>query len=434
MKIKHSKVYPLFIASILLFQACSQKNTHTLTQVDHPKQIGIKEKNLERVDSLLGTALVNQWAAGVSVLLAKDGKIFYQKAFGFKDRENKALLKSIDEFRIASMSKPIVSLAALSLAEQGKINLDDKVSKYLPEFQQVKVLKDFNSKDTTFTSVNANYEITIKQLLNETSGFGGGIGDTPLSIINQKNNIPNFTTSDKLTIQETVKKMAKLPLAVQPNQRYEDGLSADVLGAILEVATGLTLDSVLRKTILVPAGMMSTHFYLPTTKLNRLAVMYSETANGKLERTPNKIDGIDINYPIIGAKTYFSGAHGLVTTTEDYAKFLQLILNKGFFNNKQIVSEKTIELFTSNQIGSLYAGNNKYGYGIAITTVDGVKNKASVGKWSGQGIFNTYFWIDPKRNSLAVLFTQVYPSVNGNALFDNFEKIVNEIIDDKIIK
>ena len=429
MKHIHQIIIALW-AIVSILSACSEKTSTGLIPASNLKRLGIKVKNVDRLDSLLGSALINQWATGTSVLVAKEGQIIYGKSIGFRDRETKALLRNIDEFRLSSMTKPIVSMAAMSLIEKGKLSLDDKVSKYLPEFASPKVINTFNTKDTTYTTVAASQEITIRQLLTHTSGIGGAT-DTRMAMVYEKNNIPFLAFADKLTLVDRMKKLGTLPLGVQPNGQFYDGLSTDVLGAVLEKASGLTLDSVVSQHILRPLGMANTYFFLPLQKSNRLSVMYSETIDGRLERTQPLQGKLNFNYPITGAKSYLSGSSGMVSTAEDYAKFLQMILNKGTFNNKQIVSAQTIDLMTKNQIGDLMVNDNKFGYGFFISTDKGLKNGAKAGKLSGSGDFNTFFWIDTQRKAIAVLLTQVYPSYHSSELLNEFERIVNETLDNK---
>ncbi|TAH02140.1 MAG: class A beta-lactamase-related serine hydrolase [Sphingobacteriales bacterium] len=428
--IPKSIINALFLAIVIGLNSCSPQINTGLTVATNFKNLGINEKISDRLDSLFATALVNQWTAGATILVAKNGKIFYNKGFGFRDRETKALLRITDEFRIASLTKPIISLTALALIEKGKLSLDDKVYKYIPEFANPKTLLSYSPKDTTYTSIPANTEITVRHLLTQTSGIGGVL-DSPLALIYQKNKIPVLASADKITLADKMKQLANLPLAFNPNSAFYDGLSSDVLGAIIEKASGLTLDSAVSKTILRPLGMQDTHFFLPLLKANRLAVMYTETQNERLERTPLNQQKLNLNYPISGAKSYLSASSGLVSTTQDYAKFLQMILNKGMFNNKQIVSVQSVEQATQNQIGNLLAGNNQYGFGFTIATNADLQSGSKAGKLSGKGEFNTFYWIDPQRNTIAVLFTQVYPATHGQQLLNDFERLVNEILDGK---
>nr|WP_294897093.1 serine hydrolase domain-containing protein [uncultured Pedobacter sp.] len=423
------KYFALVLATFFVLSGCSQKATNGLTVATNLKKLSIEEKNLDRIDSLLATGLVNNWAAGITALVAVNGKIIYDKGFGFRDRETKALIRPSTEFRIASMSKPIVTAAAMKLIEDGKLNLNDRVSKYIPEFANPQVLLTFNESDTSYSTVNAVREITIKDLMTHTSGIGYGFADKRLGMIYKKNGVPDLAVADSVFILNKMKTLAKLPLGVQPGSQFFYGLGIDVLGAVIECASGKKLDEYVAETILKPLGMVDTYFFLPVEKRNRLAVMYGETKTGRLERLPVISQGYNVNYPITGARTYFSGGSGLISTVDDYAKFLQMILNDGSFNGKQILKPESVKEMTTNQIGDLNVGKDKFGLGFEITTADGVKNGAKVGKLSWGGAFNTTFWIDPQRKSIAVLMTQVYPAIHKQELFSQFETLVNDALD-----
>ncbi len=426
---KGNQFLALAIVITLGLGACSPQVNKGLVAATNIKKLGIEESNLARIDSLLGSALINNWAAGATALVAVDGKVIYDKGFGFRDRETKALMSPISEFRIASMTKPIVTAAAMKLVEEGILKLDDPVSKYIPEFKNMKVIATFNTKDTTYTTVDAKSTITIKNLMTHTSGIGYGFLNPMMGMIYAKNAVPDLAVADDVNIATKMKKLGTLPLAVQPNSTFFYGLSIDVLGAVVEKASGKNLDEYVTETILKPLGMDNTFFFIPAEKANRLAVMYGETKEGRLERLPIVSQGYNVNFPITGARTYFSGGSGLSSTVEDYAKFCQMILNRGAFGGKIILEPETIDLMTVNQIGDLNVGKNKFGLGFEIATEKGTKNGSKVGKLSWGGAFNTTFWIDPERKSIAVLMTQVYPAIHKNQLFSQFEQIVNDALD-----
>lgn len=428
MKTTNKILFFLLITSLVI-SACSEKANQGLVAATNLKKLGIKEVNLDRIDSLLASGLINNWMAGTTALVAVNGKVIYAKSFGFRDRESKALQRPSDEFRIASMTKPIVTVAALTLLEQGKLNLDDPISKYIPEFKNPKVLATFNAKDTSYTTVDAKEPITIRNLMTHTSGIGYGFADPRMAMIYAKNGIPDLAVADSVFIGDKMKKLAALPLGVQPNSFFYYGLSIDMLGYIVEIVSGKKLDAYLKETIFDPLKMENTFFFIPTEKASSLSVMYAETKEGRLERLPVLSKGYNVNYPITGAKTYFSGGSGLSSNIEDYAKFLQMILSQGSLGNKQILRPETVQLMTTNQIGNLNVGKNKFGLGFEIASAQGLANGSKVGKLSWGGAFNTTFWIDPERKSIAVLMTQVYPAVHKKELFSQFEKLVNEALD-----
>ena len=426
---RNNKFLSFILFTALVISACSEKANEGLVAATNLKKIGIEEVNLDRIDSLLASGLINNWMAGTTALVAVDGKVIYAKSFGFRDRESKALQRPLDEFRIASMTKPIVTVAALTLIEQGKLNLNDPVSKYIPEFKNAKVLATFNPKDTSYTTVDAKEPITIKNLMTHTSGIGYGFADPRMTMIYAKNGIPDLAVADSVFLKDKMKRLATLPLGVQPNSMFYYGLSSDMLGYVVEIVSGKSLDAYLKEAIFEPLKMENTFFFIPTEKASRLSVMYGETKDGRLDRLPTVNRGYNVNYPIVGAKTYLSGGSGLSSNIEDYAKFLQMILNQGTLGDKQILKPETVQLMTSNQIGNLNVGKNKFGLGLEIATAQGLANGSKVGKLSWGGAFNTAFWIDPERKSIAILMTQVYPSIHKKELFSQFEKLVNNALD-----
>lgn len=384
-----------------------------------------------KLDSFLVAANTNQWAAGSTAIVLQNGKTVYSKAFGFKDREAKEKMEVSDIFRIASMTKAVVTAAAMILVEQGKLSLDDNLSQYVPEFKDTQVLKTFNEKDSTYTTVPARSEITIRQLMTHTSGIGYGFADPRMAIIYSKNNIPDLATAENVTIAEKMKQLGTLPLGVHPGESFYYGLGIDVLGYVIEVASGEPLDRFVARTILKPLNMDDTYFFIPGSKKDRLVVMYGQNKEGQLFRLPEKNGRNTVNFPISGAKTYFSGGSGLSSTTADYARFLQMILDKGSFNGKQVLQAESVEQMTINQIGAINVGEgaNKFSLGFEISAEDDASKGIKAGKLRWGGAFNTTFWIDPQRKSIAILMTQVYPAPNQEKLYAGFETLVNQGLD-----
>ncbi len=383
-----------------------------------------------KVDSVLLNAQTKGWAAGSTALIMKDGKLLYDKAFGFKDREAQAAMQTSDIFRIASMTKPVVSVAALILIERGKLKLDDPVYKYIPEFKSPVVIKVFNPTDSTFTTEPAKSEITVRQLLTHTSGIGYGFQDKELVKVYVQNGIPDLATNADVKLADKMKKLGTLPLFMQPGQKFHYGLSTDVLGYVVEVASGKKLDVFVNDNILKPLKMNDTQFYLPESKQDRLVTMYSDVKGMPLFRLPYKVRGYDIQFPVTGAKKYFSGGSGLTSTTHDYARFLQMILDGGELDHVRILKKETVNQMITNQVGqiSLRRGN-KFGFGFEIEQGNKPVNGAKAGKVFWGGAFNTTFWIDPSRNVIAILMTQVYPALHSASMFNGFETAINQTLD-----
>lgn len=386
--------------------------------------------NFAKVDSVLLNAQAKGWIAGSTALVMKDGKLLYDKAFGFKDREAQATMQTSDIFRIASMTKPVVSVAALILIERGKLKLDDPVSKFIPEFKSPMVIKDFNPKDSSFTTEPASSEITVRHLLTHTSGIGYGFQDKELVKVYVQNGIPDLATNAEVKLADKMKKLGTLPLFMQPGQKFHYGLSTDVLGYVVEVASGKKLDIFIQDNILKPLKMNDTQFYMPESKRDRLVTMYSDVKGMPLFRLPYQVKGYDIQYPVTGAKTYFSGGSGLTSTTHDYARFLQMILNGGELDHVRILKKASVEQMTTNQVGSIsLRRGNKFGFGFEIEQGNKPINGARAGKVFWGGAFNTTFWIDPSRKAIAILMTQVYPAAHSANLYNSFETAVNQTLD-----
>jgi len=419
----YTKIAFIVLTGLLSLQSCTVQprkavpTSSILSSTEAQRFVGL--------DSFL-TAANGKWATGSTALVMKNGKIVYHKAFGKKDVEANIDMQTSDIFRIASMTKPIVSAAALILVEQGKLSLDSPLSKYVPAFANMQVLKGFNSKDGTYTTEPSQTAITIRNLLTHTSGIGYSFTDKRMASIYGKNDIPDITTIRNTTIGATVDKLAGVPLGAQPGTNFYYGLSTDVLGRVIEIASGVSLDKFLRQNILKPLEMNDTYFFLPENKVKRLSTMYSWNEEKGLERM-SKDKYPDLNFPFEGARTYFSGGGGLTSTAYDYSKFLQMILNKGSYKGKQVLSQETVNLMTTGQVEM--DGSHKFGLGFMINSEADPDLGIKPGKLSWSGAFNTVFWIDPQRRSIAVLMTQVFPGDEERRLFTGFEKQVNKALD-----
>ncbi|HEY9047023.1 MAG TPA: serine hydrolase domain-containing protein [Ohtaekwangia sp.] len=378
----------------------------TLTPVAKPEEAGLSSERLARIDKMVEEHVSNQWVPGAVVLIVRNGKIAYHKAYGYKDAESKTPLKKDDIFRIASQTKAITSLAAMILWEEGKFLLDDPISKYIPEFKNPTVLKTFNPKDSSYTTEPAKSEITVRQLLTHSSGIDyAAIGSDEFKAIYAKAGVPSGIGNNNMILGEKMRILGKLPLRHQPGEHWTYGLNDDVLGYLVEIWSGMPFDQFLRKRIFDPLGMKDTYFYLPKDKHSRLVTLYAGGKDGKIVKPEVKAyDNVDPNYPNT-AGTYFSGGAGLSSTVEDYAKFLQLFLNKGKYNGVQLLSRKTVELMLTDQ----HITNTHFGLGFGLETVENdYQSVLSLGTFSWGGAFNTHYWADPKENLIGLIFTNIY--------------------------
>jgi CubicO group peptidase (beta-lactamase class C family) len=421
----------LFASFFLLLSGFSCREESHELRTDTPSNEGMSGERLDRIDTMLTNSVRNKWITGAVGFIARDGKIIYDKAFGFSNRDPEIPMRSDAIFRIASQTKAITSVAVMMLFEEGKFLLDDPVSKYIPEFANPVVLDKFNAKDTTYTTLPAIREITIRDLLTHTSGIDYvKIGSEKMKAIYEKAGIPVGFESRPVILGDAIRKLAKLPLVHQPGEKFTYGLNLDVLGYFVEVLSGMNFDQFLRQRLFDPLEMQDTYFYLPESKQSRLVTVYTEDPDHHPVKWSNDIfPGVDVNYPLAKG-TYYSGGGGLCSTVKDYAIFLQMMLNGGEYNGKRILSRRTVDLMTCNQIGDLSLGIDKFGLGFGITTIAGqARLGVSEGSFTWGGFFGTTYWADPKEKLVCLLFAQQWPLTHGE-LGDKFRVLVYSALDD----
>lgn len=388
-----------------------------------------KSKNLDpvklaQIDSLLNKYVANNWLVGASTIIVKDNQLVYYKGHGFANQATKKPMEANAIFRIMSQTKAITSLAILQLFENGKIGLDQAVGDFIPSFYKQTVLKEFNAADTTYTTVPAKRNITIRDLLTHTSGIDyAAIGSKNMQAIYAKADMPSGLGKSNASLLDVMKKLGTLPLVHQPGEKFTYGLNSDLLGCIVEIVSGMTLEAYFHKNIFEPLGMRDTYFNVPASKANRLPTVYTEDSNNKIIEWGPTFRNIDPNYPLLGT-TFFSGGAGLSSTAYDYAVFLQMILNGGKYNGKQIISPRTAELMLSPQLDFKYDGLNDFGLGFAITSDKASNLEArNKGSFSWGGYYGTNYWADPKEKLICLIMTQHTP----NSHFGFQEKIENII-------
>ncbi|MEP6261897.1 MAG: serine hydrolase domain-containing protein [Gillisia sp.] len=402
--------------TLMLFQA-TWIIAQPITWKDSPVQIQsnteLSESRLEVIDQMLGAAILEGEIPGAVALIAKDGKIVYQKAFGTANETGRAL-KTTDIFRIASQTKAITATAVMILWEEGKFRLDDPVSKFIPEFSSPRIIQTFNEADSSYTSVPAARSITIRHLLTHTSGIGYGVidGDPRIKKIYSKAGVIDLFSSANISIENNVKKLAKLPLHHEPGEKFTYGEGLDVLGYLIEIISGQPLDVFFKERIFEPLGMKDTGFYFSENKTERL-VAIQHKSDDKWVNYP--VTFYDPNYPVLGSKRFFSGGAGLSGTAHDYFRFLQMYLNGGILDGERILSPTTIKTIMQNQIGDLWGGDEKY-YGLAfgILTERGEANggEGSAGTFDWGGYFNTQYFADPSENIVGILMKQTQGNTN----------------------
>ncbi len=411
-------------------QTGSIQNSGPLTTAT-PESVGMSTERLNRLDAMCEESVKNSDVPGIVALVARNGKVVFHKAYGMADNESDRKMKKDDIFRIASQSKAITSTAVMMLWEEGKFRLDDPISRYIPVFKNPGVLESFKYSDTTYTTVPAAKEITIRHLLTHTSGIGYGIidGDERFQMIYKKAGITDLFTTENISIEESVKKLAKLPLHHHPGEKFTYSEGLDVLGYFIEIVSAMPFDVYLRKHLFDPLGMDDTWFYLPGSKADRL-VPVQKKENGKWVRYP--VTFYDTDYPIKGAKRFFSGGAGLSSSAKDYATFLQMYLNGGELNGVRILSRTTVQSLMGNQTGDLFGNAVEY-YGLAfgVVTSEGqdAGGKGSEGTFSWGGYFNTQYFADPKEHTIGVIMKQTQGPTNDETGW-KFRLLVNQAIDD----
>lgn len=371
-----------------------------------PESVGLSSARLAGIDRWVQEQVNRNTIPGAMMIVVRKGKIVHYNAIGYNDTRTKEPLTREHIFRIMSMSKAITSTAVMMLYEEGRFQLDDPVSNYIPEFKNPQVLVYFNEKDTTYSTVPAKKEVTIRHLLTHTAGINYS------HLLYQKAGVPDFFSTEAKTLSQTIPALARLPLLHEPGEKWTYGLNTDILGYLVERVSGMRFGAFLQARIFDPLGMNDTGFYIPESKKNRLMHLYTEpdSAQYGVSRHP---DWAEENYPIAGAKSYESGGAGLTSTVLDYAKFLQMLLNGGSFNGKQLLSRKTVELMCTNQISHLGTSDRDAGFGLGFEIVSESslhKMPGSLGalSWGGRD-FSTYWW-DPKEELLCVWTSQIVPT------------------------
>jgi CubicO group peptidase (beta-lactamase class C family) len=379
-----------------------------------PESVGLSTERLERVDRVMKDYVDRGRVAGVVTLIARRGKVAHLQSYGSLDLEKHVPMQKDSIFRIASMSKAVTSIAALILLEEGKLLLSDPVSKFIPAYKHTTVavpLPPGASADSPVAIDPAKREITLRDLLTHTSGVSYGSG--PAEAQYKAANIWMWYFADKdEPILPVIERLASLPFDAQPGEKYIYGFNTDILGAVVEKASGMPIDEFFRTRIFEPLKMVDTSFFLPPAKRDRLATVYLAKDGGTIERAPDPQRGQG-DY-VDGPRKCFSGGAGLLSTASDYARFLQMLVNGGELDGQRLLSPKTVELATSNQLGTMF-NEGKTGFGLGFEVVEHVGRSGrlgSVGEFSWGGAYYTSYWADPEEQIVAVFMSQMLPAGN----------------------
>jgi CubicO group peptidase (beta-lactamase class C family) len=419
----------LYVAILALSAAAVAQDLPTAK----PEAVGLSSERLERIGTAVQHDIDDKRIAGAVTLVMRRGHVAWFKAQGTMDREANTAMRPDAMFRICSMSKPITSAAVMMLYEEGDFLLDDPISKYLPEFKNPKVLVKPATGEPY--SIPATKEITIRDLLRHTSGLTYN-WNTDLGQTYHDANVASGLLQYDGTIDDSVKRLAALPLLFNPGDRWEYSLGVDVLGRLVEVVSGKSFDEFLRTRIFDPLGMKDTYFYPPDNKLDRLATAYTYYAGKGLNRFPDTpiVEGpmvYSADYPYRGPKKLFSGGAGLVSTAADYARFSQMMLDGGKAGNTRLLSRKSVELMTNDQLGKI-SPDKDFGFGLGFG-IDGVRSPlrelGSPGEYQWGGFFYTGFVIDPKEQMIVIFMAQLHPT-GGLRLDEEVRVLAYQAIND----
>ncbi|MBT3448020.1 MAG: beta-lactamase family protein [Bacteroidetes Order II. Incertae sedis bacterium] len=376
-----------------------------------PEEVGMSTERLTRLsDSMKEYVDLGQLPGNV-ILVLKNGKIVFEEANGFQDIESSIPMGKDALFRIASQSKAIISAGILILQEEGKLIVRDPVSRHLPEYAKTTVAV---RTEDGYDVVDANRQITIRDLLTHTAGIDYGYGTAAEEWKAEKIQGWYFAHQTE-PIRETVRRMAALPMARQPGEAFVYGYNTDILGAIIEVASGQTLDVFLKDRIFDPLHMENTFFYVPPSKAHQLTTVYA-LQNGELTRAPDESKMLGQGGYVEGPRTSFSGGAGLVSTARDYARFLQMVLNGGNLDGNQVLSPVSVESMLSDHISHLNRTNGTgmgLGFGV-ITHLGQYGNLGSVGEFSWGGAYHSSYFVSQSHDMVVVYFTQVIPAQGIN--------------------
>lgn len=395
-----------------------------------PKSVGMSAERLHRIDAMAESAIADGDVPGIVALVARKGKIVYHKAFGLADAEAGRELKRDDIFRIFSQTKAITGTAVMMLWEEGLFRLDDPISKWIPEFKNPQVLDTYNYTAGTYTTRPAKSEITIRHLLTHSSGIGyGGIDrDERMRLIYKEAGIIEAVTQNNVLISDNIKKLAKLPLHFDPGEKYYYSMGLDALGYFIEIVSGMPLDEFFHSRIFKPLGMEDTYFYLPAKKADRLVMVHGPSRDGKWIQYLG--DGtIDPDYPIKGAQSLFSGGGGLLSTSTDYANFLQMYLNGGELNGIRLLSRTTIETMMASGVDM--SPVSQYGLAFSVLNEEGVAagGLGSEGTFRWGGAANTQYFADPDEQVIGVILKQTFGQRSDDTRWQ-FKQMVFQAIDD----
>jgi CubicO group peptidase (beta-lactamase class C family) len=398
----------------------SAANPSTALMKGDPAAAGFSPERLARLDPVMQQAIDQGTISGMVTVVARHGRIVQEKAYGMADRENKAPMRTDSMFRLASTTKIVTTVAAMQLLEEGKLLVNDPVSKFIPGFAKTTVAQLVPGSSTKYTVVPAKRQITIHDVLTKTTGIAYPIGPT-LELFEAQGFHQWYFADKNVPMCTMMEKLPQLPFHAQPGERWMNGYTADILGCIIEKISGTSLDQFMRTRIFDPLKMTDTYFFVPKEKASRLTVVYGATPDGKIKRADGRWTEGQGDY-VDGPRVAFSGGAGLVTTVNDYARFLQMLLNGGELDGARLISPKTVELITANHLGNLFKnGKMGFGFNVEVNIPTGDADRlGSLGDYGWAGAYFPRFLVDPSEQMFAIFFAQLTPYGGASDLHDKF--------------
>jgi len=396
---------------LAVFATTGPAAAQTRAPAKAPARLGFAPERLARIDRYLQQAVDSNRIAGAVALVLRDGQVVYEKAVGWADKEAGRRMTTDAIFRIASQSKALTSIAILSLVEEGKLGLGDRVSRYIPSFTKTTVAV---KADSGRSIIPAKRAITIRDLLTHTAGISYGTDQLVAPLYEAKALGPaagwGWYTADKdEPICESMERLGTLPFVAQPGEAFVYGYNTDILGCVVERVSGMPLDLFITTRITGPLRMPDTYFFLPAEQRQRLTAVYASDSTGHAVRAPDGPRGQG-NY-VDGPRKSFAGGAGLLSTAHDYARLLQMVLGHGELDGARILAPHTVDLMTTNQVGTLFNANG-LGFGLGFQTTDryGANGMASVGSFGWGGAYGSNYWVDPKERLVGVFMIQQLPN------------------------
>jgi CubicO group peptidase (beta-lactamase class C family) len=388
---------------------------------------GLSADRLQRLDRALQQYVDENRLGGAVALVLRDGQTVYEHAFGWSDKEAGRRMAADTIFRIASQTKAVTSAAILSLVEEGKIGINEPVSRHIPAYAHTTVAAR-NEGETKV--VPAKRPVTIRDLLTHTAGISYGTGPDVAALYEAKGLGPAagfgwFTADKNEPICDTMERLATLPFASQPGEAWVYGYNTDILGCVVERISGLSLDEFIKTRITGPLRLKDTYFFVPPDQRQRLTAVYASDSTGHALRAPDGPRGQG-DY-VDGPRRSFAGGAGILSTARDYARFLEMVRNHGVLDGVRVLAPHTVELMTTNQVGTLFNADG-LGFGLGFQTTDryGADGMVSVGSFGWGGAYGSIYWVDPKEGLVGVFMIQQLP--NSSDVAGKFPTLVYQAL------